>query len=90
MQQDEAQALALRAVAWLASDSAALGRFLAESGIGPADLRQAVGDAAFLAGVLDHLLADERRLLAFCQADNIAPAKPAAARRLLPGAAPHD
>jgi len=90
MQNDDAQVLALRALAWLASDSAMLGLFLAESGIGPSDLRQAAGDPAFLAGVLDHVLANEQRLLAFCQAENIPPAMPAAARILLPGAAPHD
>jgi hypothetical protein len=90
MEQDKALVLSLRALAWVASDSTRFGLFLAESGIGPADLRQAAGDPAFLAGVLDHVLANEQLLLAFCQAENIPPTMPAEARNLLPGAVPHD
>ena len=37
-------------------------------------------DRTFLAGVLDHLLADESMLLVFCESSGIAPELPARAR----------
>jgi len=60
-----AEALALHALAFLAEDPERLGRFLALTGIGPADLKARAGEPEFLGGVLDHLLGDERLLLAF-------------------------
>src|SRR5437773_1706072 len=58
-----AEALALHALAFLAEDPERLGRFLALTGIGPADLKARAGEPEFLGGVLDHLLSDERLLL---------------------------
>jgi hypothetical protein len=84
--QAAAEALALRALAFLAGDPERLGRFLALSGIGPAELRERASDPLLLGGVLDHLLGDERLLLAFAEAMDVAPDAAARARRLLPGA----
>ena len=67
---EAAQALALRALAFLAEDPERLGRFLALSGMGPAELRTRASDPALLGGVLDHLLSDERLLLAFLDIAN--------------------
>ena len=85
---EDAEALALQALAFVATDPAALNRLVAESGLAPTALGDAARDAAFLGGVLDFLLQDEALLLAFCAAEAIAPERPLAARRHLPGAAP--
>jgi hypothetical protein len=81
-----AEALALHALAFLAEDPERLGRFLALTGIGPADLKTRAGEPEFLGGVLDHLLGDERLLLAFSKEYDVPPTAAAHARGLLPGA----
>ena len=86
-EREAAEALALRALAFLAEDPERLGRFLALTGLGPAELRMRAGDADLLGGVLDHLLEDERLLLAFAAASAFRPEEVVRARRLLPGAA---
>jgi hypothetical protein len=85
-----AEALALRALAFLAEDSERLSRFLALSGIGPDELRSRAADPVLLGGVLDHLLSDERLLVAFAEANALRPEEPARARRHLPGAVSWD
>jgi len=80
---DQAAALALRGLAWLAGDSERLGRFLALTGLGPASLRAGANDPAILAAVLDHLLGHERDLLDFCADEGVEAALPALARRAL-------
>jgi hypothetical protein len=85
-ERDAAEALALRALAFLAEDPERLGRFLALTGIGPGELRSVATDPALLGGVLDHLLADERLLVAFAEANELEPEAAAHARRHLPGA----
>jgi hypothetical protein len=62
---DEAIAIATQALAYIAGDGARLGRFLAESGLGPETLRQASRDAAFLPAVLDFVLSHEQDLVEF-------------------------
>lgn len=88
MQREQAETLALQALAWLASDPERLGDFMALTGLGPTDLRASAADPQFLAGVLDHLLGDEAALTAFADWAGIPPQDPALARRALPGAAP--
>ncbi len=88
MQREQAETLALQALAWLASDADRLGDFMALSGLGPDDLRTGAGDPQFLAGVMDYLLGDEAALTAFADWAGIPPHIPATARRALPGAAP--
>ena len=84
---EETEALARRALAFLAGDPERLGRFLVLTGIGPTELRAHAADPALLGGVLDHLLSDERLLIAFAEASGVPPEAVARARRLLPGAA---
>lgn len=84
---ESAQALALRALAFLVRDSNLRRAFLAQSGLDPAAVRARAAEPEFLAGVLDFLLGDERHLTRFCAAEGIAPERPARARRLLPGGA---
>lgn len=80
-----AEALALRALAWIAADDDRLMRFLALAGIGLDEVRARAANPAFLGGVLDCLLGDEAWVVEFAADAGIAPAMPAAARRLLPG-----
>ena len=81
-----AELLAIRALAYLAADQARLDRFLMASGIAPQQLRRAAAEPEFLAGILDHLGAEEALLLAFAAHAGIDPADVARARRALPGA----
>lgn len=85
MTRDEAELLAIRALGHIAADDDLLGDFLSLSGLAPDELRARMAEPEFLGGILDFLLADEARLLAFCEAEEIRPQLPAAARRALPG-----
>ncbi|MEJ0097371.1 MAG: DUF3572 domain-containing protein [Bauldia sp.] len=80
---EAAEAVAIGALSYLAGEPEALGRFLALSGIGPAMLRAAAAEPAFLAGVLDFFLGDERLLVAYAESAGIPATQIAAARRAL-------
>lgn len=84
---DEAEAIAIKGLEFLAGDPEQLGRFLAVTGIGPRDLRAAAAEPGFLAGVIEFFMADETLLLAFATNAGIRPTLFAAARHLLAGAA---
>ena len=60
-----AEELAGKALLFLAEEPRRLERFLAETGIGPDDLRASAGSRETLTAVLDHLLRDESQLLVF-------------------------
>lgn len=64
---------------WLANEPDMLGRFLALSGVQPNQLRNAVNDPGFLAGMIDFLMGHEPTLLAFCEATGTKPEIVAAA-----------
>jgi len=83
---DAAQLLAIRGLTFVAEDADRLGRFLALSGVGPADIRARAADPAFLGGVLDYLLGDDALVVAFAEWARVAPETVARARRLMPGA----
>lgn len=82
---EHAETLALRAFAWLCDDPALRNGFLRETGIAPASLAQALESPGFLAAVLDFLLAEDARVLAFCAAHGLPPGEPMRARAHLPG-----
>lgn len=65
LSRESASALATQALAYIAGDEARLGRFLAESGLGPETLRAAARDPSFLPAVLDFILSHEQHLLDF-------------------------
>ncbi|MBI4183455.1 MAG: DUF3572 family protein [Proteobacteria bacterium] len=88
VERERAEAIALGALAFLAADGHRLGRFLAWTGMPPADLKARAAEPAFLGGVLDYLLAHEALLLAFASEAGLAPEEPRAARARLPGAPP--
>jgi hypothetical protein len=82
-----AETVAIDALGFLAAEPERLARFLALSGLGPHNLRQAAVSPGFLAAVLDHLAADEPLLLAFAAAQGISPAAVIRARDTLSGPA---
>lgn len=82
-----AEALALRALGFLAEDMERIGRFLGLTGVEPGDLRSLAQDAQFLLAVLDHLAADEALLLGFARLADLEPAEVMTARRALGGGA---
>lgn len=72
---DEAAALALQGLTFLAGEMGRFSRFLAITGVGPADLKNAAATAEFQSAVLDYLLRDESLLLVFAAESGIAPEK---------------
>jgi hypothetical protein len=83
--QQRAEALAVSALSFLAEDTDRMGAFLALSGIGPESIRDAAGEPHFLAGVLDHVVGDEKLLLDFADHENIDPFEVTRARATLGG-----
>ena len=80
---DDPAALALSALAWTLGEDARAQRFLALTGLEPADLRAAAGEAATLDAVLGFLEAHQPDLLACAAAMNIKPERLIAARERL-------
>ena len=68
---ETAEIVAIQALSFVAGEPERLGRFLAETGIGPETLRSAAKDPTFLAGVLDFLLHDEALLKAFSESSHL-------------------
>lgn len=79
MTTDVAQAVALNALTFIASDETRLGALMEQTGATPETLRAQLASPAFQAAILNHLLSDESLLLVFCSnmglsPDQIAPA----------------
>jgi hypothetical protein len=70
---EAAETLAVQALAFIAADRERLGRFLALTGLDPAQIRVAVQEPQFLAGVLDYLSGDDRLALEFARYAGIDP-----------------
>lgn len=81
-----AEVIALNLLSYIAGDQDRLDRFIAITGIAPAGLGAAAGDASFLAGVMDYALADETVLTGFAESAGMKPETLIAIRRRLPGA----
>jgi hypothetical protein len=81
---EDAQAVALQAIAFIAGDEELLSSFVALTGCGIDEIRQRIAEDAFLGGVLDFILGDEATLLAFAEASGLAPETPMAARARFP------
>jgi hypothetical protein len=62
---EEAEALAIQALTFIAGDGERLGRFLAITGIGPTEIRSAAREPGFLGGVLEYIASDDRLVAAF-------------------------
>jgi hypothetical protein len=80
-----AETLAIQALAFLAGEPESLGRFLAITGIGPEEIRDAAREPRFLVGVLDYLASDEPLLIAFAKQIGVDPADVMRASAVLGG-----
>ncbi|HMA55920.1 MAG TPA: DUF3572 domain-containing protein [Pseudolabrys sp.] len=81
----DAEALAIQALTFIAGDGERLGRFLAVTGIGPAEIRTAAREPGFLGGLLEYLASDERLIAAFAAEIGLNPADIDRTRALLAG-----
>ncbi|HEY2531849.1 MAG TPA: DUF3572 domain-containing protein [Xanthobacteraceae bacterium] len=75
--------LAVSALGFVAAEPHRLAHFLTLTGIRAERIREAAQQPGFLAGVLDHLLADERLLIGFADSAGIDPVSVARARSAL-------
>src|SRR5205823_12286379 len=80
-----AETVAIQALSFLAAEPARLGRFLAETGLGPETLRNAANSPEFLVSVLDFVLSDEKLVKEFAEANELKPSNVGAAREALGG-----
>ena len=83
-ERENAEALAIRALGFVAADPELLTRFLAISGIEAGSIRQAAREPGFLAGVLHFIAAHEPSLMRFSEESGIPPQQVSAALRALP------
>jgi hypothetical protein len=81
--QQTAEMLAVQTLAFIAEDDGRLSGFIASTGIAVESIRDAAREPNFLAGVLEHILADENLLIAFAEHAGIDPAEVARARQVL-------
>jgi len=86
MTPDQAQTLALKALAFLANSEGALQRLMDQSGLDVGTLKDRIGEADMQASLLDFLLSDEELLTGFCGEDSTDPKDVHMARRVLGGA----
>ena|SRR5690606_20043957 len=84
MDREQAENIAISALAHIAGSEELLPRFLSISGINASEIRQAAQSPGFLAGVLQFVLAHEPTLLDFCRAADLQPNTLSAAARSLP------
>ena len=82
---DEAEAIALQGLTFLAEDPARMMRFLKLTGIEPGEVRVRAGTREMLLAVLEHLSADESLLLVFALGRGVAPEGVGRAMALLGG-----
>lgn len=80
-----AEAIGLKALAFLASEPARINRFLSLTGLDGSELRTSAGSAETLAAVLEFVLQDESMLLEFATNAAIPPTSIAPAHAVLAG-----
>jgi Protein of unknown function (DUF3572) len=81
--QEQAEMLAIQALGFIGEEPERLGRFLDMTGIPVEHIRAAARERSFLAGVLEHMLGDEKLLILFADSAGIDPAEIAGARSAL-------
>jgi len=82
---EAAEILAIQALSFIAAEPERLNGFLGATGLTLERLRESANEPDFLAGVLEHMLADESLLLAFADSAAIDPAGVTRARTALGG-----
>ncbi len=83
LRQEDAESFAISALAHIAGDDERLQRFLAVTGIDPANLRSEAGKPGFVSGVLDYLCSDEALLVGFAAEQGVSPESVVAAQALM-------
>ena len=86
MNLDQAEIIALQALAYLTANEKYRDALMAQTGTDADSLRQLASDSSMLGAILDFLMEDERRLLDCCQHQDWPPNLPSKARHALPGA----
>lgn len=86
MQQEQAEVIALQALAWLAGNDELCPTFLGASGGSVDELRDRATDPTFLGAVLEFITMDDAWVMAFCDTIGLAYELPLQARYALPGA----
>jgi hypothetical protein len=81
--QEAAETLALQGLAFIAASDIEVARFVDASGMQAAELRQRADEPAVLRAVLDFLLADDERLMGFCNSAEVDPRDVHMARHVL-------
>lgn len=82
---DEAEAIALEALSFMATDAERMMRFLDACGLTPQTLRSAAAAPGFLAAVLEHFTADPALVEEYAANAERSPAEVARAREILGG-----
>jgi hypothetical protein len=82
---DQAETIALKALAWLAGNEDLLPQFLGASGLGPDELATRAAEPELLGAVLDFILMNDDWVQAFCRGEHLAYDRLMAARVALPG-----
>jgi len=85
MTPEVAETIALQALGFIAADERALHGLQAVTGLDAGTLRNRTAETEVLAGVLEYLLTDEKRLLEFCETADIDPQLPGRAKFVLTG-----
>lgn len=80
---DTPEAVAIRAMGFIASRHNALDRFLSRSGLSPADLTRRPANPRHLTAILDFLIKDETELQEFARTVDLPPEAAYEARRLV-------
>jgi hypothetical protein len=70
---ETAETLAIQALSFLAEEPERLAAFLSTTGVTAETIRDTADEPGFLAGVLEHMLADEKLLIAFADSAGIDP-----------------
>ncbi len=83
--QEKAEMVAISALGWMGGNEEVLGQFMNASGASVDDLRSASQDPAFLGGVLDFLMLEDRWVIDFCDAHGLPYDAPMRARAALVG-----
>jgi len=78
-----AAGLAIEALSFISTDRILFNRFLRLTGLELENLRQAAGEPAFLAGILDFVLSDEKIVMDLAAHLEVPAVRIAAARRVL-------
>lgn len=81
---EEAEAVAVRALGFIAADPELLPRFLAITGIEASSIRRAAREPGFMAGVLQFILAHEPTLMRFAEETGTPPEAVGKAFKALP------